>query len=309
MKRLIALLLVMLMLTACAHADGAPVRLADPDGAPQTLDSGFLAEGEAPVYYRSHADGRWLYISDNTRVDIRRVQSQQPLLTYYIADLTFDSSTAMYTAAWNEERPGRTNGLPQDIAARVNAVFAMSGDFYSYRVANDRYPGHIVRDGKILYKKSYSKKVNAVPNLATIALYPSGKAEVNEAHEKTAKEYVDQGAHTVMAFGPILIRDGEVQDLSDKAYRHDEPRLCMGIVSRGHYIVLLVEGRNKHSGGADLETCAEILFDLGCWDAINLDGGNTAAMLFMGESVQMTDAGGVAENTRSIPDVLCLGVY
>lgn len=309
MKRLIALLFCLLLMTASALADDTLMMLTDLDEVPETESSGFLPADETPVYYRNHAEGRWLYISDNMRIDITRVQSKSPLLTYYVADLTFDSSTGFYTAAWNEEKPGRTNGLPQDIAKRVNAVFAMSGDFYSYRVAHDRYPGHIVRDGKILYKKSYTKKVNAIPNLATIGLYPSGKAEVNEAYEKTAQEYVDQGANTVMAFGPLLIRDGDVQDVNDKAYNHQEPRLCMGVVRRGHYIVLLVEGRNNHSSGANLTTCADILFDLGCWDAINLDGGNTAAMLFMGDSVMLTDAGGVDVNTRSIPDVLCLGTY
>ena len=56
-------------------------------------------------------------------------------------------------------------------------------------------------------------------------------------------------------------------------------------------------------------TCAQILYDFGCTDAINLDGGNTAAMLFMGESVQLAENGGVDENDRAIPDILCAGTY
>lgn len=142
-----------------------------------------------------------------------------------------------------------------------------------------------------------------------MAFYPSGAAEVNEAWEVSAQEYVKRGATTVVAFGPILLRDGELQDVDKKEYNHAEPRSCFGIVEPGHYVGLLVEGRKSHSDGATLTQCAEILADIGCTDAINLDGGNTAAMLFMGESVQLAENGGVDANDRAIPDILAVGSY
>ena len=310
-KRLLVLLMTLMLLCAPVLALATPQPLDDPYDLPETNDEGFLPEGENPVYYKDHKGGYWFYLDQAVRIEITRTQTKSPLLTYYIADIVCADGTTPYTVTYNEERPGRTNGLPQDMAARVNAVFAMSGDFYSYRVSNDRYPGHIVRDGKILYSKSYSKKPNSnpLPNLATVALFPSGKLEVNEAWEVTAKDYVDRGAHTVMAFGPLLIKDYELMDVAVKDYNHTEPRCCLGYVEPGHYVGLLVEGRKDHSNGASLSTCAEILYDWGCSDAINLDGGNTAAMLFMGESVQLTNNGGVAVNDRAIPDILCVGTY
>ena len=307
MKKLAILFCVMLALSLNV-ALAEPIQLASPEDAPETTDEGFLPEGSDPVYYKNHTEGYWLYLSDNARIEITRVKTTG--LVYYTADIVCASgSTGLFTSAWNTEKPGRTNGLPQDIARRDNIVFAMSGDFYSYRVSHDRYPGIIIRDGQILYKKSYSKLVTAIPNLATMAFYPSGKAEVNEAWEVSAKEYVAKGATTVLAFGPILIRDEEIQDVSGDAYNHKEPRCCLGVVEPNHYIGLLVEGRKSHSDGCNLEKCAEILAEMGCSDAINLDGGNTAAMLFMGESVQLAENGGVDENTRAIPDILCVGTY
>ena len=65
----------------------------------------------------------------------------------------------------------------------------------------------------------------------------------------------------------------------------------------------------SHSSGATLLQCAEILYNMGCTDAINLDGGNTAAMLFMGENVQLAENGGIDVNDRSIPDILAVGTY
>ena len=301
MKKILCLMAVLCLSTAAAE----PVQVSTPQEIP---DSGFLAEGEAPVYYKNHSDGYWLYLSDTVRVEITRYQSTSPCLTYYIADLQCAEGSSLYTLNSNDVT-GKKNNYPQNIALPGRAVFAQSGDFYSYRVSNDKYPGVIIRNGKILYKKTYKKKVDALPNLATMAFYPSGKAEVNEAGELTAQQYLDKGATTVVAFGPILIRDGEMQDLDKDAYDNKEPRCCIGIVDKGHYIALLVEGRKAHSDGASLATCAEILADFGCWDALNLDGGNTSAMLFMGESVQLNELGGVDENDRAIPDILCVGTY
>ena len=311
LKRILSLLFCLMLLCGSLPALAAPQPMEDPTDLPETNDEGFLPEGEDPRYYKDHKGGYWFYIDQSVRIEITRTQTSKPLLTYYVADIVCADGVTLYTETWNQDRPGRTNGLPQVMAERVNAVYAMSGDFYSYRVSNDRYPGHIVRDGKILYKKSYSKKPksNPLPNLATIALFPSGKAEVNEAWEVTAQEYVDRGAHTVMAFGPILIRDYELADVDVDDYNHEEPRCSLGYVEPGHYVGLLVEGRKDHSEGASLSACAEILYDLGCSDAINLDGGNTAAMLFMGESVQLSNNGGIDVNDRAIPDILCAGTY
>lgn len=307
MKRLFALLLMLSLLFSTALA--TPVPLEDMSQVPETNDEGFLPEGSDPVYFKDHESGYWFYLDSTLRLEITRNQTTKPLLTYYVADIMLARGASMYTVTYNTERPGRTNGLPQDMALQSHAVYAQSGDFYSYRVSNDRYPGNIVRDGKVLYNKSYSKLIDAIPNLATLCFFPSGKAEVNEAFEMSAKEYVERGATTVLAFGPILIREGEMTDVDKDEYNHREPRSCFGIVEPNHFVGLLVEGRKNHSDGADLQTCAQILYDMGCWDAINLDGGNTAAMLFMGESVQLANNGGIDVNDRAIPDILCAGTY
>lgn len=307
MKRILALLAILVLTASAAYA--TPIQITDLSQWPETNEQGFLDEGADPVYYRNHQDGYWLYVDDTLRLEITRTQTTSPLMTYYLADIYLAPGSTMYTVSYNEENPGRTNGLPQDMAQKHNVVYAQNGDFYSYRVSHGNYPGNIVRDAKVLYNKSYSKMLYRVPNLATIGFFPSGKAEVNEAWEMSAKEYVERGATTVLAFGPLLMRDWETMDLSENAFSHKEPRSCFGIVETNHFVGLLVEGRKKHSDGATLAECAQILADFGCRDAINLDGGNTAAMLFMGESVQLSNNGGQDENDRAIPDILCAGSY
>lgn len=304
------LLLALMLLTASAiPALAAPVPLTSPDDLPALTEDGFLPAGEDPVYFKNHREGIWLYVDQTLHLTIRRYQTESPAQVYYIADIRTAADSNPFVYTHNQEHPGRTNALPQDIAQEARAIYAQSGDFYSYRVARKKRTGVIIRNGEVLYKKTNSKLFTAVPNLATLAFFPTGEAEVNEAFEMSAKDFLERNATDVLAFGPILVRGGEIPDLSDKRYKHLEPRSAFGIIKPGHYVGLLVEGRSSQATGATLQQCAEILASHGVMDALNLDGGNTAAMLFMGESVMMADNGGVEENDRAIPDILMAGTY
>lgn len=256
MKRLLCILLLCL-LAGSALAEARQVESLDL--MPDTGESLFLEEGAKAVYFKDHKAGQWLYISPTERIEIQRRTKASPLLTYYIADIRLAPGTGMFVRSSNAKNPGRSDALPSVVAQREHVVYAQNGDFYSYRAMRKWTVGHIVRDGKILHKKSFSKFSNHLPNLATIAFYPDGNAEINEAWEKTAQQYVNDGARDVLAFGPILIRDGEIPDLNQGAFTRLEPRSCIGMVEPGHFIGLLVEGRNNHSSGANMAICAKLL--------------------------------------------------
>lgn len=313
MKKRLQLLCMMLMVIChmllTSSATAAPVPLGSLTEMPTLTEDGFLPAGADPVYYKNHQEGVWVYVDQTLQLRIQRHQQASPTLTYYVADIRAAAGVTPYMYSYNQERPGRTNGLPQTIANDARAVYAQSGDFYSYRVAKKKRPGVIIRNGEALHRKTNGKLFHAVPNLATLAFFPTGEAEVHEAFEMDASDFLERQATDVLAFGPVLIRNGEVQDLSNKAYRHKEPRSAFGMIDAGHYVGLLVEGRSNHSEGAALQQCAALLSSLGVTNALNLDGGNTAAMLFMGESVMMNDSGGVDENDRAIPDILMVGTY
>lgn len=231
--------IILTVLLICSTALADPQVMSSMDAIRDLCGEGFMAEGTDPVYYKDHEAGRWLYVSDTVRVEIIRYQTKNPLLTWYIADLQVAEGTSLYTLS-AKDTTGKANNLPQRIANAGRAVYAQSGDFYSYRVSHKKTTGVIIRNGKTLYKKTYSKKVKALPNLATMAFYSSGRAEVNEAWEMSAKDYINKGAYTVVSFGPILVRSGEVQNVDEDAWDNPEPRCCIGIINRGHYVGLLV---------------------------------------------------------------------
>ena len=134
-------------------------------------------------------------------------------MTYYIADIYCNEGTSLYTVTYNEENPGRTNALPQDIADAARAVYAQSGDFYSYRIANDRYPGNIVRNGKVLYEQSYSKMIEAVPNLATMAFIPRRGSQRGLGSQRLAGVCGHGAPPQWWPLAPSWVRDGEIQDV------------------------------------------------------------------------------------------------
>lgn len=73
--------------------------------------------------------------------------------------------------------------------------------------------------------------------------------------------------------GETLIRDGELQnDFSSGS----APRTAVGITDEGNVIFYVIDGRQKpYSYGAQLKTLATRMMELGCVDAINLDGGGS----------------------------------
>ena len=278
--------------------------------APVYLDNGLLAPGAEPVIEKDHAGGHWLYVDESVKVEITRYQTTSPKLTYYIADILCGEGEYMRTYTYNKERPGRTNGRPEDMAKKHNAVYAQSGDFYSYRISHDQTVGIIIRDGEILNKKTYKRLTKPnLPDLSNLALFPDGSMSVHRYNEYTAQDYIDQGATDVLAFGPILIKDGEINADVYTNFKYEEPRNALGVIAPGHYVGMLVEGRMDHSDGCGLKFMAETLKSLGCTDAMNLDGGGTAAMVFMGESVQMGNDGSVRSSERAVPDILAVGTY
>ncbi len=95
-------------------------------------------------------------------------------------------------------------------------------------------------------------------------------------------------ARDILGGGPQLIRDGQIAIAIDEevffgtSIPQVHPRTAVGITAQGDLILLLVDGRQLISRGVDLKELAQILFDLGCQDAINLDGGGSSALVVNG---------------------------
>ena len=146
------------------------------------------------------------------------------------------------------------------------------------------------------------------PNLDMLAFMPDGSLKVYHSWEKTAQEFIDEGVQTVYSFGPYLLLDGKV---SERAYANNEnknPRCAIGMVEPGHYVAIMCEGRLKRSAGVTISYLAKMMRAKGCQVAFNMDGGQTAVMVFMGKQLNQIGAyDGGKTNSRPTSEVLGFG--
>ncbi len=115
--------------------------------------------------------------------------------------------------------------------------------------------------------------------------------------------------YTVVGGGPVLVQNNAVVitnneewKFAGKAIQDAHPRTAMGYTKEGKLIVLVIEGRNQGiAAGATLEETASILVELGCIEALNLDGGGSSCMLINGkETIKPSDK----EGQRAVPAAL-----
>lgn len=274
---------------------------------------GFLNEGE--YIYSSEDEGLWIYVSQTSKVIIQRKYDATQPLTWFEADLygDLDAGEMLRTVQNDPEKMGKVRVDATETAKKHNVVFAMNTDYYTYRVAvnNNRHTGIVIRDGRILYDDPYTEKqvTNSMfPNLDMLAFMPDGSLKVYHSWEKTAQEFIDEGVQTVYSFGPYLLLDGKV---SERAYANNEnknPRCAIGMVEPGHYVAIMCEGRLKRSAGVTISYLAKMMRAKGCQIAFNMDGGQTAVMVFMGKQLNQIGAyDGGKTNSRPTSEVLGFG--
>jgi hypothetical protein len=83
-----------------------------------------------------------------------------------------------------------------------------------------------------------------------------------------------------LAAGPRLLRGGQNVASSTNLSRH--PRTALGVNQKGDKVWLVVtDGRQAgYSEGATLTEMAQVLLELGAYNAINLDGGGSSALVY-----------------------------
>ena len=107
----------------------------------------------------------------------------------------------------------------------------------------------------------------------------------------TSPEEWEQLEH-VVGGAPVLVQNGHlIEDFSSEqtlesflVQRH--PRTAVGIKGNGDWIFVVVDGRfYELFGGMTMNELARLMLDLGCIEALNLDGGGSSTMVIEGKVV------------------------
>ena len=116
---------------------------------------------------------------------------------------------------------------------------------------------------------------------------------------------------TVVGGGPVLLHDGNIRITNNeemmfagKAKDNLEPRTAIGYTADGKLIILAVQGRYPGvAEGLSLPQMAKIFQELGCEEALNLDGGGSSCMLVNGKETITPSSKG---EQRPVPAVFLI---
>jgi len=282
---------------------------------PSLTEDGFLSADEqstAKVFvHKDEEAGQWIYISPTLRVEIARYSGkfERKTVVWFIADIHFKEPEHFRVFSADPQRPSRYLERPEKIARNNHVVYAQNGDFFSFRLSNKERVGLIIRNGKLLHENTYTRPVAKIPPLDELALYADGHVEMHTPGVLSGNDYLNKGALDVLAFGPILFKDREKDTRLKKSFTHREPRSAIGVIAPGHFVGIMVEGRNKRSAGVSLSFVADRLLEKGCYEAYTLDGGQTATMIFMGNNVMSSGIYSGYQRTRRQQDIIGIGIY
>ncbi len=146
---------------------------------------------------------------------------------------------------------------------------------------------------------------NPSPNIAGEMPQPRPYSDFPEG----AKEWQPKEA---IGAGPLLIKNGEYKNLwqnelfdeaSGVGPTVNHPRSAVAYHPNGYIVLFVCEGRNKtpNTPGMTLKNVADILLELGCTEAINLDGGGSSCMLVNGkETIIPSDKNGQRPITNAL---------
>lgn len=134
---------------------------------------------------------------------------------------------------------------------------------------------------------------------------------LTEAEKNLSASFAKWKMKSAVGGGPVLLQGGQIQianneelKFAGKAIDDKHPRTAMGYTGDGRLIILVVQGRFPGiAEGATLTQEAQLLKDLGCAEALNLDGGGSSCLLVNGkETIKPSDK----EGQRAVPAVFLI---
>ena len=159
------------------------------------------------------------------------------------------------------------------MAEQNNAVLAINGGGFvdeNYSSTGGTPMGITISNGKIVTSSSYSGSGGII-----------GFTQENKLvlGKMTAKEAINMGVRDAVSFGPFLIVNGEASFIKGNGGWGTAPRTAIGQRKDGIVLMLVIDGRTVSRPGADMKDLTEIMLNYGAYNAANLDGGTSSAMV------------------------------
>lgn len=195
------------------------------------------------------------------------------------------------------------------VAHNIGSVYDKRDEVYYYVT---RSAIGIDKEGNADVAWIYSDSAKAQAYAVQFPANRWGKTPAQSVKDIAAKNDIQKWSmQTAIAGGPSLIRDGHIAITNEqermfrgKQIEDKHPRTAMGYTADGKLIILVVQGRMPGiADGASLAEEARILKELGCYEALNMDGGGSSCLLVNGkETIKPSDK----EGQRPVPAVFMI---
>lgn len=232
------------------------------------------------------------YSDGNITITITKIREYDTDI--YIADVKVSSIQYLKRAFANNTYGRNIKDTTSSIAESNNAILAINGDFYGFR--NN---GFVLANGTIYRSTSNSNE--------DLVIYNNGSFGIIDEDSSNLSDILN--AYQVFSFGPALITNGDISVTTSEEVDQSmtsNPRTAIGIIDSLHYVFVVSDGRTSSNAGLSLYELANVMSDLGCTTAYNLDGGGSSTMYFNGEVVN-NPTDGTTSGERKVSDIVYIG--
>lgn len=216
-------------------------------------------------------------IKDDT-IEIQTIEGNSKYNGYYMIIKDPTRVKVGYTSKLNVE--GETTS---QIAEKNGAIAAINGGGFVDQSSSAEWTGNgglptgiIMSEGKVVHDDLGGGKTT------TLGITKNGVMVVGNYSIAELKE---KGVQEAVSFYPALIINGKMTQSSGDGGFGIAPKTAIGQRKDGAIILLVIDGRSLSSPGATVTEVQEIMYKLGAYNAINLDGGKSTTMYYDGEII------------------------
>ena len=262
-----------------------------------------MPEADREEYvFEDSENGLWIYQAPGLSIVINRyvttVKRTEQILWFEV-DIRCSPEEPLRAWLTESKKPGTIFSNPLETALKNRAVLAFCDDHFGDRRSKNRIVGIIIRNGVVYSDKTRKGGSTAFPNLDVLAVFQDGSMKTFTSDAHTAQEYLDMGVIHTYAFGPILVQNGELSEamLDKKRFTDLAPRCALGMIEPWHYYMVVVKGQSDDSIGSTVPWVAQRMVEAGVREALNLDGGGTSTLMFMGKLLNRRTVANLRETT------------
>lgn len=189
---------------------------------------------------------------------------------------------------------GRSGQYLVTMAKNNKAILAINGGGFvdpNYSGDGGTPQGIVIRNGKVISNRAYNRSGGLI-GFTKDHKFILGRMTANQA--------ITAGVRDAVTFGPFLIVNGKKSFIRGNGGWGTAPRTAIGQRKDGIVLMLVIDGRTLKYPGADMVDLTEIMYNYGAYNAANLDGGTSSALVINNKLINDPVDGAGRHETRAI---------